>query len=474
MGLFDKLLSKLTGGTEPSSSPQPAAMVQPRTTAGIRPSVEVSDIEVAERVREYAFVLTTDPPALKTVDQWWNEDTQKRRRREGSDKAYAWLLPFVPVEIAKLKQLHAAQQLGPHGAGAIAKNLRALVRERRKAKARYQELLQALYGACVADDLFASLEFEGVQSHYMARFVDIKELHPVVIDFRAMGYLCIESLSKTDVKWLVEAFGEPTKHASLDSLYPHVRRNAVARYCWSELRSSNNTAISRGLPQKTMQEWLNTLVRRNISYFKEWQQRVAKNQAASDIEPGADFRFQEDPDTLIRVKFKKPARATQPAMIFRNIPVVGASQLEERRNIALFITGIDRSLRLERDRGNQHDKNAIRVMGAWKGRNNNVTGSGQLGWVPREIAAEIAEDKELRDMELLPTLRTMYLPSAEKLPGLRFDIWLGEKLDQANVARSVQITGNRFEDGVPCSDESCTGIIGPTGRCGTCGKKYKG
>lgn len=287
MGLFDKLLSKLTGGTAPSPSTPPAAVVQPRTNTGITvtitgpasPSVQVSDTEVAERVHEHAFVLTTDPPALKTADQWWNEDTQKRRRREGSEKAYAWLLPFVPVEIAKLKQLQAAQEWGPHGAGAIAKELRALIRECRKAKEPYQELLQALYGACVAADISASLKFEGTQPHYMARFVDINELRPVELDFRAMGYQCIESLSKTDVKWLVEAFGEPAEHQSFDALWPHIRRNAVARYCWGELRSSNDAAKSLSLPQKTMQEWLNALVRRNIGYFKEWQERVATRQA---------------------------------------------------------------------------------------------------------------------------------------------------------------------------------------------------
>ncbi len=287
MGLFDKLLSKLTGGTAPPPSTPPAAVAQPRTNTGITgtitgpasPAVQVLDTEVAERVHEYAFVLTIDPPALKTADQWWNEDTQKRRQREGSEKAYAWLLPFVPVEIAKLKQLQAAQEWGPHGAGAIAKELRAIIRECRKAKEPYEELLQALYGACIATDISASLAFEGTQPHYMARFVDINELRPVGLNFRAMGYQCIESLSKTDVKWLVEAFGEPAEHQSFDALWPHVRRNAVARYCWSELRSSNDAAKSLSLPQKTMQEWLNARVRRNIGSFKEWQERVATRQA---------------------------------------------------------------------------------------------------------------------------------------------------------------------------------------------------
>lgn len=223
MGLLDKLLSKLTGSTASTQSTSPEAVGQHRTTTGITvtmtgpggPPVQVSDAEVAERVREHAFVLATDPPGLKTADQWWNEDAHKRRRREGSEKAYAWLLPFVPIEIAKLKQLQPAQECGPHGAGAIAKGLRALIRERRKAKEPYHELLESLYGACVAADLSSSLKFEGTQPHYMACFVDINKLHTVEINYRTMGYQCIQSLSKTDVKWLIDAFGEPAEHQLL-------------------------------------------------------------------------------------------------------------------------------------------------------------------------------------------------------------------------------------------------------------------
>src|SRR5262245_15216271 len=97
MRLFGKLLSKLTGGAVRSSSTPPATAAQTRTTPGIivtitrpaGPSVHVSDAEVAERASEHAFVLTTDPPTLKTGDQWWNADNQKRRRGEAPCTAQA-------------------------------------------------------------------------------------------------------------------------------------------------------------------------------------------------------------------------------------------------------------------------------------------------------------------------------------------------------------------------------------------------
>ena len=287
MGLINKLLSKLTGGATSSPLQSTAALDQqqntPLATATInppvRPAVQISDAEIAERVSEYDFVLTTDLPSLKTSEQWWNEDTHKRRRREGSQKAFSWLSPFISLEIAKLEQLQSSQEWGPHGAKSIAKELRALIREHRKANEPFQELLYALYGACIAADLSDSLGFEGIQPHFMARFVDINELRAVQLDFRTIGYQCIKSLSKTDVKWLVEAFGEPEKHQSFDGIWPHIRRNAVARYCWGELRSATYTDKAISLPQSTMQEWLNKLVRRNIVSNKEWQAHAAKRQA---------------------------------------------------------------------------------------------------------------------------------------------------------------------------------------------------
>jgi DNA polymerase-3 subunit epsilon len=113
----------------------------------------------------------------------------------------------------------------------------------------------------------------------MVRFIDINDLQSVKRDYSVMGYQLVESLSKTDVKWLVEAFGEPVEHQSLDALWPGIRRNAIARYCWQDLRSRNDTNKSLGRPQQSMQEWLNELVRRNIGYHKEWRERVAARQA---------------------------------------------------------------------------------------------------------------------------------------------------------------------------------------------------
>ncbi len=236
--------------------------------------IEVPEHQVSERLDAYAFVLATDPPKLRTADEWWSEQTHKRRVREGSDKAFSWLLPFLPIEVARLPELQRGQMQGPHGASGLVKLLRGLIRERRKSAQQHEELLRALYGAAVAADLAKSVAFEGSQPHYMVRFVGLSELQAVKLDYSVIGYKSIETLSKTDVKWLVEAFGEPAEHQPIEQVLGQVRRNAIARYCWMELRGRNEANASLGGPEQSMQDWLRELVARNIGYQLEGYQRA--------------------------------------------------------------------------------------------------------------------------------------------------------------------------------------------------------
>ena len=185
----------------------------------------------------------------------------------------------MPLDVAKLDQLKPLLELGPNSAAGVAKALRQIIRERRKVKQPCDDLLFALYNSCVLTDFAKSLAFEGMPVHAMTRYVDIRELQGIRIEYLSMGYQCIQVLSKTDVKWLVETFGEPAEHQSFDVLWPNIRRNAVSRFCWGELQSANEAAHSLALPQKTMDEWLRELVKRNIGYHKEWLERNAAREA---------------------------------------------------------------------------------------------------------------------------------------------------------------------------------------------------
>jgi DNA polymerase-3 subunit epsilon len=250
-------------------------------TGPATPAITISEAEVTEVIERHKFVLTNELGPLKTADQWFEEATQKRRLRDGSEKAYAWLLPFVPNEVAKLDQLKAVLERGPNSVAGVAKILRQIIREHRKVKQPCDGLLHALYKFCVLTDFAKSLAFEGmpVTVHVPTHYVDIRELQGIRIEYLSMGYQCVQALSKTDVKWLIEAFGEPAEHQSFDVLWPSIRRNAVSRYCWGELQSANEAAQSLGLPKKTIDEWLRELVKRYIGYHKEWLERNEAREA---------------------------------------------------------------------------------------------------------------------------------------------------------------------------------------------------
>ena len=164
MGLFDKLTAMFRGDP-PVAAPSPckegpgsqalAADSVTFTLSGpIGPTVPVAYSEVATAMARYQFVLRNQLPPLNPDDQWWGEATHKRRLREGTEKSYSWLSPFIPVERAKSLAPETFKGVsGPLQATLLAKELRAVVRERRKLKQPHEDVLLALYGACVMADL---------------------------------------------------------------------------------------------------------------------------------------------------------------------------------------------------------------------------------------------------------------------------------------------------------------------------------
>ena len=218
-----------------------------------REDIPLNDHDVARAAAQYAFVLDSALPALKAADRWWNERTQKRRLREGSEEAIAWVEPFLPLSLVATLALPSARtERGPMNAQTIAKELRAAIRVRRKAKEPHDELVKALYGACVLADFVQALRFVYVQPHHMAHLLSAADVRRVQLDYDKIGYRRVQALSTTDVKWLVEAFGEPLEHRPVAEALQPLIRSCVSRYCWQELRA----AIDYGNDRDAMQKWL--------------------------------------------------------------------------------------------------------------------------------------------------------------------------------------------------------------------------
>lgn len=248
----------------------------PITSSGCSAAVTVPDDEVASAAFRFAFVLENERFPLNARDQWWTEGTHRDRMHTGSSDAYAWLEPFIPVAFIDRDLLHRATMAwGPLDALALAKALRERIRTCRMHKQPYEHLLRALYGACVMSDFTQALRIEGRKPDEMIRHVDANDLRAIKVDYASVGYRCIESLGKTDRKWLVEAFGEPAGHQSCEAAFLAPWRNAVSRCYWAEYREACEAARSLDLPYQTMQEWLHERIKHTFTYHQNWQKRIA-------------------------------------------------------------------------------------------------------------------------------------------------------------------------------------------------------
>jgi hypothetical protein len=128
-----------------------------------------------------------------------------------------------------------------------------------------------------------------------------------------------------------------------------------------------------------------------------------------------------DREHVIRIRFNLPVSGKPIRLFARDVPVAGISFPEVLENAKAFIAGCDRSLLLERDPGNRHDPNAIRVIGRWHGAAGSMCEM-QIGWVPRDIAARIADRAECAP--IYGTLTTLFKPDEGRNPGIRFGIWV--------------------------------------------------
>ncbi len=132
---------------------------------------------------------------------------------------------------------------------------------------------------------------------------------------------------------------------------------------------------------------------------------------------GKPFRLSSDGEHVIRYKHKCPTGCHYVA--FSEVEVAGISRPEYSDAVLLFFTNSNRSLRLRWEPSNKHDTNAIEVIGQW----GVGYSSGKIGYVPRDIAKELAPMID-RGEAVVATIKTMFLHRLGYSPGLRMHIWM--------------------------------------------------
>ncbi|MCK9326101.1 MAG: HIRAN domain-containing protein [Bacteroidales bacterium] len=128
-----------------------------------------------------------------------------------------------------------------------------------------------------------------------------------------------------------------------------------------------------------------------------------------------ETRIEGPTSRAIKINAHPAAKFTN--LVAKDVAVAGISY---RQNTALkLIEGSGRKIVLEKEPDNEYDKNAIKVLGKWVEGDKYKTE--QVGYVPKEVAAEIA--KKYPDNKLEGCLRVIFKPTKENSAGIRFDIY---------------------------------------------------
>jgi len=131
---------------------------------------------------------------------------------------------------------------------------------------------------------------------------------------------------------------------------------------------------------------------------------------AHDAKNGEWYRKSNDDSNVIRVRYKKPTGANH--IIMRDVKISGISRPEYASVAISFLQSKGHQLSLVKDPSNPYDQNAIKILAHWSG------SSAQIGWVPKDLAAELADEDYLG-----ASLNTIFLPGSGRSLGIRIDIW---------------------------------------------------
>ena len=100
---------------------------------------------------------------------------------------------------------------------------RALIREKRKQKSDYDEELALLYWLAAINSF--SIPYSEVLQEPGFNVIESipgKKLKGLPFTYQTLGYEKLNLLNKTDIKWIVERWGDPEKHTTLHEMHTKV------------------------------------------------------------------------------------------------------------------------------------------------------------------------------------------------------------------------------------------------------------
>ena len=182
-----------------------------------------TDIEAQERLPQF----WKDLGAGEQAGEFWAD--QIRRLRDDPGKRLAMALEHLPL---------------PRAFKEAAVALRAIIRERRKSNEPFEQYLAWLYWLAAAYSFMDPFSERLREPGYnVMESVPGQVIRSLDFDYSNLGHQKLDLLNKTDRKWLVECWGEPDQHSTL---------NALHRNVWDEYEKKLIARRPDGKPSRKM------------------------------------------------------------------------------------------------------------------------------------------------------------------------------------------------------------------------------
>jgi len=128
----------------------------------------------------------------------------------------------------------------------IAIAVRKDIRARRKGNVHTTDLLSKLYDWAVIEDFFSSVEWSQIVNERLLFSTARPFIKAIKTPYEMIGYANLALLNKTDIKWLVEAFGEPAGHSTARDANCDLWQRAVEAFRAGALRDEQHFWRSHG------------------------------------------------------------------------------------------------------------------------------------------------------------------------------------------------------------------------------------
>lgn len=118
--------------------------------------------------------------------------------------------------------------------------VRKNIREKRKIKENYGHLLDSLYKTAVCENFFSSVKCFDVIDIDLCTLTAKPFIDQISHPYDQVGYRELKLLNTTDIKWLVEQWGEPNRHSKAKAANKKLFKDAREKFATAAKKSQDD------------------------------------------------------------------------------------------------------------------------------------------------------------------------------------------------------------------------------------------